>query len=845
MTKSRLELAVQVWLEHRSDGTAPQDLLDAHPDLRDLLEPMLSGDADASIELDGRSFGDFDLVRELGRGGMGVVWLARQKSLDRDVALKLLPEDPLRDAASIARFKREALAASRLDHPNIVKVIAVGDVDGTHYIAMEYVDGQPLGSQRLAIDDIVNIGIQVADALDIAHHEGIVHRDVKPSNILLRADGTPVLSDFGLARSDSLPSLTRSGAFAGTPGYSSPEQVEGKPVDARSDVFSLGTTLYEALTGRRAFDGPSDAAILDAVRRHDPIEPHRRTPRVPLELSAVVMRAIQKDPVHRYQSAEALADDLRAYRSGRPTVAKPSTALGRARKWARREPMRATLVTALAILLPTLGGLATYLITKAPVWRATEERLRSETIEAFVAEAFRGLLSLEGSAVVHDRCARVLEFDALQPDAIGCLALLELRDHGNEASVASLRGHRAALAQSLSLRELESQLTNDQTRSTPKSALGALLVGLASAMHPETKGIGFTEDAQIPALRQAADLIDLASRLTPRPRLAYYEQLVYAACSARNAPQARRAAAVLERLWPSDDGARHAIAAAVSIEDPPRGAELLRQYLATHDDDATARFQLVCVLRTVKQTDAALREARKLGAQLPNNATAQRALAECLDIAPDRTEVIAAWRRVLELDPKDAGAAYNLGTELSETDDIDETIRLYRLAIELDPSMADAHCNLGLAWMRADRLAEAIEQFRASIAIDPMHRQAHANLIAAARRGKDIALQIAERKRWTTVCPQDHQGWIQLGALYLEEPSPERVRDPVAAMHAGLEALYACRGREANPWKFVAYCWAQLGNRAAAEQTIRLAMSALPGSEAELQVELERYATVR
>jgi hypothetical protein len=295
----------------------------------------------------------FLLVRELGRGGMAIVWLAQDEDLRRAVALKVLRPGLAFEPRHVDRFRREALAMARLAHPSIVGVHAVGAARGHHYIAMEYVEGPSLATvlaalppvgRRTAEDlaracaspaaragaaDSFEAGVArllapVAEALAAAHAQGLVHRDVKPSNVLLRADGTPVLCDFGLAKGGDDPALSLTGEPLGTPYYMSPEQAvfaDAPKVDHRTDVYSFGVMLYEALGGRRPFDGPDAIAVMHAIRSQlPPALPSLA--RVSRDADAVVRRAMQRDPTRRYATAADLQADLGALTDRRATSAR-------------------------------------------------------------------------------------------------------------------------------------------------------------------------------------------------------------------------------------------------------------------------------------------------------------------------------------------------------------------------------------------------------------------------------------------------------------------------------------------------------------------------------------------
>ncbi|MBL8739142.1 MAG: protein kinase [Planctomycetes bacterium] len=372
---SKLERAIAIherWLAEQQRQPVAA-LLAEHPDLAEILAALVvdAGEVERAITLlDGEhcELGDLRLVAEIGRGGMGVVYRARQLSLDRDVAVKVLAGHVTRQPEAVARFKREATLAASLEHPNIVVIHGVGQVGDTHYFAMELVEGGPLtrldpatGEPR-SVRSIVELCAKIAEALAHAHQNGVLHRDVKPGNILLRAGGEPVLTDFGLARQIEDPGVTRSGAFAGTPWYASPEQLfDSASVDARSDVWSLGATLYELLTGRRPFDGDSAAGVAERIRTSEPPDPLRLVPDLSSDLAAIVGKALEKAPERRYPSAVAFAADLRAFLEFRPVVARRLGWPQRSARWLRRHPgWRATLaMLAVALfVLPVVVSLA-------------------------------------------------------------------------------------------------------------------------------------------------------------------------------------------------------------------------------------------------------------------------------------------------------------------------------------------------------------------------------------------------------------------------------------------------------------------------------------------------------
>ncbi len=275
------------------------------------------------------SFGDYELLEEVGRGGMGVVYRAYQKSLDRMVAVKMLLRRDLATASDLARFRSEAEAAARLEHPGIVSIFEVGECGGHPFYSMRFIEGttlaKVLAAGPMAPRDAASILARVAEAVDVAHHRGVLHRDLKPSNILIDAAGAPHVSDFGLAkRIEGDRDVTHTGAILGTPCYMSPEQAAGSRGDVGpvSDVWSLGAILYQTLTGRPPFQASNPMDTLLAVLESDPPVPRSLAPGVDRDLEMIALKSLQKPQDLRYASAAALAADLRAFLAGEPVAAR-------------------------------------------------------------------------------------------------------------------------------------------------------------------------------------------------------------------------------------------------------------------------------------------------------------------------------------------------------------------------------------------------------------------------------------------------------------------------------------------------------------------------------------------
>jgi len=328
-------------------------------------------------------FGDYELLEEIGHGGMGVVYKARQKSLDRIVALKLLLFGPHAPPESVKRFRAEAVATAALQHPNIVAIHEVGVCEGQHFLVMDFVEGRSLAKVisdfGFRISDFkrsVRWVKTIAEAIHYAHERGLLHRDLKPSNILIDANDQPRVTDFGLAkRLEGDSELTVSGQVLGSPNYMPPEQATGKrgTVSRRSDVYALGAILYHALTGRPPFVGEGLADTVQQVLNVEPVSPRALNPRLPADLETVCLKCLEKEPSKRYATAQLLAEELGRFLEGKPVLARPVGRLAKSWRWCRRNPRLAWATG--AALLSLLIGLA------GVTWqwrRAESERSRAE-----------------------------------------------------------------------------------------------------------------------------------------------------------------------------------------------------------------------------------------------------------------------------------------------------------------------------------------------------------------------------------------------------------------------------------------------------------------------------------
>jgi tetratricopeptide (TPR) repeat protein len=731
--------------------------------------------------------GDFLLVRELGRGGMGVVYEAVQRSLGRKVALKVLPFAAALDARQLQRFQNEARAAAGLQHPHVVAVFGVGCERGVHYYAMQLIDGQTLAAVIAALRDplgadaslsstvraalstrpdgarsrpyfrsVAELGVQAAEALDHAHQLGVVHRDVKPGNLMLDAAGKLWVTDFGLAQVATEAGLTLTGDLVGTLRYMSPEQALAKrvPVDHRTDVYSLGATLYELLTLRPAVAGNDRQELLRQIAFEEPVPPRRLDRTVPAELETVVLKALQKNPADRYATAGELADDLSRFLKNVPIRARPPTAGQRVRKWGRRHPaLVAALAAALTAAVLVLGG--------SVGWIASDRHTRAMATQAEVGTA------LDESASWQQR-RRIPEALMAARRAKGALA-------GGHADLALRKQVEARvddleLLASLEEARLEGAAVKDDhfdydfvdRRFGEIFRKSNLDVEGGSAEEAATRIGASTVVLELASFLDEWAMLRRAVNPQDEPR---WQRLLRVAQTAdpdawrtqvRDA-LARRDQEALKRLTASDQALQlppwtlNVVARVLARQGARQRAEaLLRKAQQRYPDDFWLNhliFQVIVLQDDPPRGEIRFAEAipflRVCVALRPQSPGARLNLGRALEDMGDLDGAIAEYREAIRLKNDYVDAYINLGGALRTNGDVDEAMAMCREAIRLNKDCAEAHVNLGNALQDKGQVDDAIAACCEAIRLKKDLPEAHISLASALRAKGDVDGAIA------------------------------------------------------------------------------------------------------
>ncbi|MBK6939327.1 MAG: protein kinase [Planctomycetes bacterium] len=511
----------------------------------------------------GEVLGPYQLVEELGRGGQGAVFRARDERLQRDVALKVLLGHGGASLLARERFQREAIVASRLDHPGICTILEVGEARGVAWVAMRLVPGDTLAKRIASIATPTspaewNARLEwiedAAHALHAAHEAGVVHRDVKPGNLMVTPEGRVVVLDFGLARDldPDTPSLTASGELHGTPAYMSPEQLatHRATIDRRTDVFSLGVTLYELVTGRRPFDASTREGLFRAIVSEDPPSLRSLVRDAPRDLDVVLATALAKDRDQRYSTAAALAADLRAVRESRPIAARRPSTFVRVARFVAREPAKAALMGGLVLALVVAAGAVGFLAARSREITEGRKELRRQEVDRAVVAAFAGW---QAPPMTRSLDALLAEDPGL--DLVRVTMVLGLFEAGR---------FDAVLAQPTEIADLDTRAAMTRVRAAALESLSqpdAAKLESAALDAPEHRAgslehfaLGVLEEAKRQedpmSLSRAWDHFRTARLLAPRAEFVFHYRCTIAALAAGADDAARESGDALVQMWP-------------------------------------------------------------------------------------------------------------------------------------------------------------------------------------------------------------------------------------------------------------------------------------------------------
>jgi serine/threonine-protein kinase len=709
----------------------------------------------------------YEVEAVLGRGGMGVVYRARHLQLGRTVALKMLLHGACASEAEQKRLLREARATSALQHPNIVQVYDVGESGGLPFFTMELVSGGNLAQQLQGAprpaQAAAALVATLAGAVHCAHEHGIVHRDLKPANVLLAADGSPKVSDFGLARSFSGgDTITGHGARVGTPGFMAPEQVLGRndAVGPAADVYALGAILYQALTGRPPFLAESALETERQVVHQDPVPPSRLNSRVPRDLETICLQCLHKEPRRRYPTALALADELQRFQRGEPITAVRAGPLGRLVKWVRRRPAHATVLLLSTILVLTVFGGAVWLQAQ----RSLNESAAAADLDVVAAhqragawdEARRELAQAEarllggGPAALRERigaAARELDLvDRLQ-------AIRRARGFGGDHDTqqpATDRAYEAAFA----------------------------TAGIGKVGEDTAEVARRIRDSNC-RLALVAALDDWNYCVSAKPRLQWLLEVARAAD-----PDPWRDRMRTPRLWNDASALQDLAATATLAEQPPTLLLMLAQLLENqgipslglqrriqfaHPSDFWANFCLAQRLHEAANPEAVAYYRAALALR-PTEVAALVNLGIALDAAARHQDAEDCWQRALAIDPGSSMARLSLATTALNGGRTDEAIVLFREIVRRDPSFPFPYGGLGLALKKQGDIEGARTALRQAVQHIPKFSAAALRIYAGQLHQCNLASTDGPRLRAVLdgATPADAEECLALAELLYE-----------------------------------------------------------------------------